>query len=602
MKICKLGIIKLLLILVVFSFTEINAKKTKRFKPHKVRRHNTTRIIQKRSIEIQTQEVIPQKTSTLVEIQETKKEIPWYQSVKLGAMIRIRPEAKYNYDFDKFKNDNISFVGSKAQIWIEKEFTENTKIKINLQDSTIWGGEKGSPNGLDTANDNTRQFVGIREAWIESKELVGPITLQAGRQILKYGDERLVGALEWNNVGRSFNGLRFKIDKEIFSSHVWAMIVGEQDSDVAGNSTNLGKKNSFPIQYNCPPNSTSFSTCTFSAELSKQQQGDSTFTGFYNTLKPSDLLHIDAYYIGLYKKWFPQNNSTILLLPNPETIPRDSRYDQLHTFGFRISNRTTPDKKAKIPFDFSIEYTRQTGRNGINITPSWDYFNTNISTVDPLTGKTITNNVYKERQTYDAYAFALDIGYTIGSFRLGGEYDLGSGDPNRKDGKVTTFSNLFHSNHGFFGEADQVSWVNMIGKSVNLTWDGKEFGKLRIAYWIVDKHKRQDGWYDVTGALKEGASTESVANERFKDPYVQTEKGALDQRSVVTLGKNLFREIDLIYSFKYKGVFWALGGSWIFAGDAVRRKLNDDSISPEFRKTQFLPQAQFGYLMMTAQF
>ncbi|KPA27753.1 PF13372 domain protein [Leptospira interrogans] len=185
---------------------------------------------------------------------------------------------------------------------------------------------------------------------------------------------------------------------------------------------------------------------------------------------------------------------------------------------------------------------------------------------------------------------------------MGGEYDLGSGDPNRKDGKVTTFSNLFHSNHGFFGEADQVSWVNMIGKSANLTWDGKEFGKLRIAYWIVDKHKRQDGWYDVTGALKEGASTESITNERFKDPYVQTEKGALDQRSVVTLGKNLFREINLIYSFKYKGILWALGGSWIFAGDAVRRKLNDDSISPEFRKTQFLPQAQFGYLMMTAQF
>lgn len=70
----------------------------------------------------------------------------------------------------------------------------------------------------------------------------------------------------------------------------------------------------------------------------------------------------------------------------------------------------------------------------------------------------------------------------------------------------------------------------------------------------------------------------------------------------MTLGKNLFREIDLIYSFKYKGILWALGGSWIFAGDAVRRKLNDDSISPEFRKTQFLPQAQFGYLMMTAQF
>ncbi|AXR67341.1 alginate export family protein [Leptospira mayottensis] len=600
MKTYKLRIIQLSFILNVFLFSEIDAQKTRRAKRPKVRNTATQKI--QEPIEVQKQKADPQVVPIETEIKEPKKDTPWYESVKLGGLIRIRPEARYNYDFDKFKNDNISFVGAKVQIWIEKELTQNMKARIVLQDSALWGGEKGSLIGIDTANDNTRQSVGIREAWVESKELIGPITLQVGRQILKYGDERLVGALEWNNVGRSFNGFRLKIDKELFSTHAWVMIVGEQDSDVAGNSTNLGKRNSFPIQYNCPPNSFSPSACTLTAELSKQQQGDATFTGFYNTFKSSDLLHIDAYYIGLYKKWFPQNNSTILLLPNPETIPKDSRFDQLHTFGLRLSNRTTPDKKAKIPFDFSVEYAIQNGKNGLNVTPGWDSLNTNVSTVDPLTGKTVTNNIYKEKQSYDAYAFTFDFGYTIGSFRFGGTYDVGSGDPNRKDGKVATFSNLFHSNHGFLGEADQVSWVNMIGKSANLTWDGGKFGKLRIAYWIIDKQKKQDGWYDVTGNLKEGASTESTTNERFKDPYVQSEKGALDQRGVATLGKNLFREIDTTYAFKYKDILWSFGGSWIFAGDAVRRKLNDDSIYLEFRKTNFLPQAQFGYLMMTIQF
>lgn len=73
MKIWQLGIIKLLLILVIFSFTEINAKKTKRFKPHKIRRHNT---VQNRSTKVKTQEVIPQKISVPTEIQETKKKFP----------------------------------------------------------------------------------------------------------------------------------------------------------------------------------------------------------------------------------------------------------------------------------------------------------------------------------------------------------------------------------------------------------------------------------------------------------------------------------------------------------------------------------------------
>nr|WP_167450737.1 alginate export family protein [Leptospira yasudae] len=605
MKACEMRVSILSFILCTFLSVEVNAQEKKETTSLSENSPNTNQPIAEPSVKDQPtkeQTVTTPKQDAAILPKETKKEVPWYETIKFGGLIRIRPEAKYNYDFDRFKNDNASFVGAKAQIWIEKELTEKTKIRITLQDSVLWGGEKGSSSGLDTANDNTRQSVGIREAWIESKDLIGPIALQAGRQILKYGDERLVGALEWTNVGRSFNGFRLKLDKELFSSHAWAMIVGEQDSDIAGNTTYLGKRNSFPVQYNCPANSPSTSTCALSADLTKQQQGDATFTGFYNTFKPSKFLHIDGYYIGLYRKWLPQNNSTILLLANPETVPRDSRYDQLHTFGFRLTNRTTKEKKSEIPFDFSIEYAMQTGKTGINVTPGWDSLNTNVSTIDPLTGKTASKNLYKERQGYDSFAFALDVGYTIGSFRLGAEYDVASGDPNRKDGKVSTFSNLFHSNHVFYGEADQVSWVNMVGKSANLTWDGGEFGKLRIAYWIVDKQKMQDGWYDITGNLKDGASTESYANDRYKNPYLQSEKGVLDQRGVGTLGKNLFREIDMVYSVKYKDILWALGASWIYAGDAVRGKLNDDSISPEFRKTGFLPQAQFAYLSMTAQF
>lgn len=555
--------------------------------------------VQNNPIQITSQTSV-EKQEPILPKDPPKKELPWFETIKFGGMIRIRPEAKYNYDFNRFKNDNVSFVGAKAQIWLEKDISEKTKIRITLQDSALWGGEKGSYSGLDTANDNTRQSVGIREAWIESKELLGPIALQAGRQILKYGDERLVGALDWTNVGRSFNGFRFKLDKDFFSSHAWVMIVGEQDSDIVGNSSSLGKKNSFPAQYNCPANTNT--PCKLTADIPKQQQGDSTFTGFYNTIKFSKHLHLDGYYIGLYKKWLPQNNAAILLLSNPETVPRDSRYDQLHTFGFRITNRTTKDKKSESPLDFSFEYSAQTGRTGWNVTPGWDSLNTNVSTMDPLTGQTITKNLYRERQSYDAFAYALDMGYTIGAFRLGAEYDVASGDPNRKDGRVATFSNLFHSNHIFYGEADQVSWVNMIGKSANLTWDGGEMGKLRIAYWIVDKQKLQDGWYDITGTLKEGASTESYSNDRFKNPYIQSEKGAESQRAVGTLGKNLFREIDIVYTLKYKDIVWAMGYSWIFAGDAVRGKVNDTTISPEFRKTSFLPQAQFAYLSMTAQF
>lgn len=125
MKIYRLGIVQLCFIFIVFSFLEIDAKKAKRVKRPKVRNTATQKVQQ--PIEVQKRKADVEIVQTEVEIKEPKKDFPWYESIKFGGLIRIRPEAKYNYDFDRFKNDNISFVGAKAQIWVEKEFTEKRK-------------------------------------------------------------------------------------------------------------------------------------------------------------------------------------------------------------------------------------------------------------------------------------------------------------------------------------------------------------------------------------------------------------------------------------------------------------------------------------------
>lgn len=526
--------------------------------------------------------------------QEPKKDPLWSDGLKIGAMLRFRPEMKYNYDFDRSKNDNSEFVGQKIQFWIEKDFNEQIKAKITFQDARVWGAETGSASGLNTANDSTKQSTDIREAWVDVKNLIGPVSLQSGRQILRYGEERLVGGLDWTNVGRSFDGFRFKYDTKELSSHAWVMVIGEQDSDIAGNSSSLGKKNTYQAQYNCPTGS---ATCKLSPNASRRESGDAYFAGFYNTYKPSEILNVDLYYIGLQKKWIPTNNGSILSVSNPDPYPRDSRWDILHTFGMRITNRTQKDRKSTQAWDYSLEYAVQTGSTGKTVRPGWDNGDNSVSVRDPITGTVRSESIYKEKQKYDAFAFALDFGYTISQFRFGVEYDVGSGDPNRKDGSVSTFSNLFHSNHIYYGEADQVSWVNMIGKSANLTWESEEWGKFRIAYWLVDKHKRQDGWYDITGNLKEGASTESISNNHYASGIPATKDGLGDNRGVGLLGTNLFREIDFTYSIKHKSVAWALGLSWIYAGDAVGRKVNDVTVA--YNSSSFLPQAQFAYLMMT---
>jgi hypothetical protein len=55
----------------------------------------------------------------------------------------------------------------------------------------------------------------LRQAWIEfgnPKEF--PLTLKVGRQILSYGDERLIGAFDWNNIGRTFDAVKLRWEEK----------------------------------------------------------------------------------------------------------------------------------------------------------------------------------------------------------------------------------------------------------------------------------------------------------------------------------------------------------------------------------------------------
>ncbi len=563
-----------------------------------------------------TQEVVPVKESKTIppteevktsSVKDTKDSapntiIPPLDTWKYGGLIRFRPELRENNDFDGKINDQNGFTGQKIQVWLEKEFSDKVKARITLQDARLWGAERGSQTGLNTANDATRQSTDIREAWLNIKKPFKlPVQLQVGRQILAYGDERLVGSLDWTNVGRSFDGARVKFENQYIRSHAWVMLLGEQHNDIAGNTTALGRRNTYPAEYNCPTvTANSNRPCTLSPNTNVEELGDSYFTGLYNTLKFSEYFHTDLYYLGVQKRRIPTLNQSISA--NPGLPPRDQRMDILHTFGVRVTNRTTEDKKSLQSFDYSVEYAVQTGTTGKDIKPGWDYLNTTITQKDILTGKDYQYNIYKERQKYDAFAFAIDLGYKIQKFRIGTGYDLGSGDPNRNDGKIASFNNLFHTNHIWYGEADLVSWVNMKSKNVNLTYDSGEYGKFKIAYFHIDKHKRQDGWYDVAGNLKSGFSTESINNNRYEVIIPQTTTGAGTNQPVSNLGKHLFREIDLIYSIKSDGIDWSFGYSFIYAGDSVRNRMYDPSQNPLFRTSKFAPQAEFGYIMMTYKF
>lgn len=225
------------------------------------------------------------------------------EGIKIGGLYRIRPEVKQNVGFNEGKSNTANYVGQKVQLSVSKHFNPNAWLKITLQDARIWGGQSASATALDTSRE--QQAIDLREAYLELKKLGGSdLGLQLGRQKLVYGNQRLVGHLDWTNIGRSFDGLRLKHETAHNKLHAWGTIVSE------GNSSDVGQATA--------------------------NTADIFFSGIYNTYTGLDFLGIETYYLSKI-----------------DTSSKDS--EKLHTVGARLFH--TP----KLGFDYAVEGAYQLG-------------------------------------------------------------------------------------------------------------------------------------------------------------------------------------------------------------------------------------------------
>ncbi len=161
-----------------------------------------------------------------------------------------------------------------------------------------------------------------------------------------------------------------------------------------------------------------------------------------------------------------------------------------------------------------------------------------------------------------AYAAAMTAGFTLKSPNLhfGMEADSATGDTDPADSKTETFDNLFHTNHIYYGQADQISWQNMVAFSGNVMfWTGKF--TLKLAYWNISRFTEKDNWYSVVGG---SASNQALIG--------------------ATTENQLFHEGDVTLTYKARDyLILDFGYSYIARGDA----LND---------AKAVSDQQYGYL------
>jgi len=137
--------------------------------------------------------------------QEEKKDVTW----TLSGEARFRPEWRDNADLDDAIDDATRQGFMRLRLGVSILYKDDYRIFFQAQDARV-AGEEASPTSNEKNLDLHQGFLEIGRAGLEG------LSLTLGRQEWRYGEERLIGAANWTNVGRSFDGVRARYSRRSF--------------------------------------------------------------------------------------------------------------------------------------------------------------------------------------------------------------------------------------------------------------------------------------------------------------------------------------------------------------------------------------------------
>jgi len=176
----------------------------------------------------------------LHETMRTNQQLWFGDILRIGLHVRPRSEMRGNLNFSASNTESINRVSQNSQIFFFMNPTKDAEFKVTLQDSRVWGGDPNARTGDDRAmffsgGDNSTSCptngssctpagtaagnsFDVREAYLQFRNVGLPgFGVQAGRQVLAYGDQRMLGGANWNASGLAFDGILLKYDSKFFS-------------------------------------------------------------------------------------------------------------------------------------------------------------------------------------------------------------------------------------------------------------------------------------------------------------------------------------------------------------------------------------------------
>ena len=332
----------------------------------------------------------------------------------ISGDLRVRPEFRNNGRFGisdptsgTVKN-NTFMVQQWARLGFNYSISPDVTFFFQAQHSKNWGvNGTGGAAGLDANGTNGTIFA--RQAFMLVRNFLVPnLTVKAGRQLVVWGNHRMFGHFDWNNVGWTHDGLtaNYKLSKSTTLQVGWLRTAERNCSG--------------PTTGNCI--------------------GPAANTGSQGSAEATD--DADVVYVRA-----PMKVAGVVLEPtyiwhNGGTggamgAPRPGNQDR-HTLGGRAVKKFAAGS-ARV--DLTLEGYYQFGEIGTGGTTS----------AGPKT------------MDIEAYAFHIDGGVTLPvpmQPRLSAEFNTASGNKDG-DNKWRSFDQLYPTNHIHFGYMDRMSWKNM---------------------------------------------------------------------------------------------------------------------------------------------
>ncbi|MDJ0762692.1 MAG: alginate export family protein [Myxococcota bacterium] len=371
---------------------------------------------------------------------------------KIYLAYRLRPELRTNRDFNSHARDKRFLIGQRARVGLGLNYKQLVSTFIQFQDTRAWGLENTS-----VSNPSTDGNTDLHQAWARIRLGTDVLALKVGRQQLVYGDQRLIGHLEWLDQGRVFDAAVLQIEYCLGQLDLFEALF---TPDNAGNLA----------------------------------RGSTSFFGAYNAMKLiENKVLFDLYILGLVDtKAARKPGMTYAGDPAPPapgaTAEEQAAYEA--ALAAREIHRQEITVGTRLRLDLDIVKT------GLEVAAQFGQANAETDL---------------KRLAFAVHADVKAVIPVATQPFIGVEFNYATGDDDPVDDKAKRFNNLFPTNHLHYGFMDLASWSNALNVAVRTGFKPTRYLAVALDYWLLAKATTDDGWYNASGVGTAGVTT---ADER----------------------------------------------------------------------------------------